>query len=231
MLLGEEIFPVLVLALELFIGAFYGGFLLLQLAHLLFEYLHLVALLKPAANGTLAVLQPLARLLVVFRILSVIVGATTVNNCLLHILLLLLGQRIVSSLKTGRVIAFLTRLFLLSVAYLLFQGLLGRGSQFLGNFGLLLFLLCHLFIFTTAALRGNLLEGVVEDDSLGRRISVRAILHCKRWGEATIIRGIVGLANDLTGGLLEALNFTIKLTVFACAHADQGAFVLIDLLF
>ena len=230
-MLGEEIFPVLVLALELFIGAFYGSFLLFQLAHLLFEYLHLVALLKPAANGTLAVLQPLARLLVVFRILSVIVGATTVNNCLLHILLLLLGQRIVSSLKTGRVIAFLTRLFLLSVAHLLFQGLLGRGSQFLGNFGLLLFLLCHLFIFTTAALRGNLLEGVVEGDSLGRRISVRAILHCKRWGEATIIRGIVGLANDLTGGLLEALNFTIKLTVFACAHADQGAFVLIDLLF
>ena len=45
MLLGEEIFPVLVLALELFIGAFHGGFLLFKLADLLFKHFHLVALL------------------------------------------------------------------------------------------------------------------------------------------------------------------------------------------
>ena len=173
-------------------------------------------------------MQPLARLLVALRILSVIVCATTVHNRLLHILLFLLGQLIVSSLKTGRVIAFLTRLFLLSVAHLPFQGLLVRGRQFLRNFVLLFLLLCHLFIFTTAALRGNLLEGVVKDDSLGCRVPMRAILHCKRWGEATVIRGIVGLANDLACGLLIALNFTIKLIVFTCAHADQGAFVLID---
>ena len=231
MLLGEEIFPVLVLALELFIGTFHGGFLLLKLANLLFKHLHLVALLEPTADGTLAVLQPLASLLVILRIRGIIVGAATVDDCLLQVLLLLLGQRIVSSLKTGRMITFLARLLLLRVAGLLFFGLLGRGRQFLGYFVLLLLFLGHLFIFAAAALRGNLLEGVVENDSLGCGVPVRAVLHSERRGEATVVGSVVGLANELAGGLLQALNFTIKLIVFACTHAHQRAFVLIDLCF
>ena len=128
-------------------------------------------------------------------------------------------------------ITFLARLLLLRVAGPLFFSLLGRGSQFLGNFVLLLLFLGHLFIFAAAALRGNLLEGVVKNDSLGCGVPVRAVLHSERRGEATVVGSVVGLANELAGGLLQALNFTIKLIVFACTHAHQRAFVLIDFFF
>ena len=45
LLLGKQVLPVLILALELFVGALDGGLLLLKLADLLFEHLHLVTLL------------------------------------------------------------------------------------------------------------------------------------------------------------------------------------------
>lgn len=56
LLLGEQVFPVLVLPLELIVGTFNGSFLFLKLAYLFFQDFHLLALLHPAADGAFSVL-------------------------------------------------------------------------------------------------------------------------------------------------------------------------------
>ena len=95
--------------------------------------------------------------------------------------------------------------------------------EFLGDFVFLLLLLGHLLIFATASLRrDDLLERVVEDDGLGRGIGpMRAVFDRKRRCNATVVRSVIGLANELAGRLLQAFNnFAIELIVFTCsAHA------------
>lgn len=107
LLLREQILPVLILALELIVGTFNGSLLFLQLANLLLEHLHLVSFLQSAAYCALTVLQSLASFFVLTWILGVIVGATSVSDGLLEVLLLLLGQRVLCLVKTSGLFALL----------------------------------------------------------------------------------------------------------------------------
>ena len=63
-----------------------------KLTDLFFENFHLLAFLHTAAHCRLPVLQALTCLLVVFGVLLVCVRATLVDNLLLEVLLLLLGE-------------------------------------------------------------------------------------------------------------------------------------------
>jgi len=56
LLLCEQVFPVLVLALELVVGTLDGSFLLLKLAYFFFQDFHLLALLHSAADSAFSVL-------------------------------------------------------------------------------------------------------------------------------------------------------------------------------
>jgi len=170
LLLGKEVLPVLVLALKLIVGAFYGGLLLLQLADLLLKHFRLIALLQSASDGTLSVLQSLASLFVILWVRSVVIVATSVDDCLLQILLLLLRDEL-SVLKTRRLLILLSMLF--GVMVLNCCRSFDYGCiVFLGYLILLHLFLRHLLVFAAAALVGDLLEGVVEDDSLRGRVRV-----------------------------------------------------------
>ena len=57
LLFGEKVFPVLILTLELLIGALNGSLLLLQLADLLLEDLHLLTFLHSAPDSAFSVLE------------------------------------------------------------------------------------------------------------------------------------------------------------------------------
>lgn len=91
-MLGEEIFPVLILALQFVIGALLGSFLLFELSDLGFEDLDLLLFLGSAPHGALAVLLSLSSLLVVLGVLGIAVGAAAVHDVLRDVLLLLLGE-------------------------------------------------------------------------------------------------------------------------------------------
>lgn len=115
LLLGEKVLPVLVLTDELLVGALNSRFLLLKLANFLLKHLHLVSLLQTASDGTLTILKSLARLFVLHGIIGVIIGAATIDNGLLHVLDLFLGQHGLRILEAGRVFALLRCQIVLSI--------------------------------------------------------------------------------------------------------------------
>lgn len=194
LLLGKEILPVLVLTFKLVISAFNGSLLLLQLANLLLKHFHLVTLLQSASDSTLTVLQSLASLFIDGWVCSVVIGATSVDDCLLHVLLLLLRQEL-GVLKTSGLLILLSMLLcVLVLTCILLDYCLGVWCiKLLCDFVLLHFFLRNLLVFATATLVGDLLEGVIEDDGLRCRICVvrTGLSDGEGWCETTIVRVVV----------------------------------------
>ena len=224
LLLGKQVLPVLVLAEQLLVRALHSGLLLLKLAHLLLEHLHLIPLLEPASDGALSILQSLARLFVGRGIISVVVGAAAIDNGLVHVFPLLLGQHGLRVLEAGRVLALplcqnrrtvvqnYSSQLATSLLLLLLLNCLGK---FLGHFILVHLFFGHLLIFAPTALRSNNFgERVVQNDRLGRRFPTdRIVLDCE-WGRdsAAIVRIVLGrgrcaaIPDDFTGRLFEPLQ-------------------------
>ena len=92
LLSGKEVFPVFILTLKLIIRGFDGGLLLHQFTHLIFEDLHLSTLLLSASHSALSVLESLSGLLILVGILTVVIIAASIDDLLLQILLLFLGN-------------------------------------------------------------------------------------------------------------------------------------------
>ena len=222
LLLGKEVLPVLVLADQLLVSALHRSLLLLELAHLLFQHLHLIPLLETASDGTLSILQSLARLFVGRRIVCVVIGAAAIDNGLVHVLSLLLGENGLRVLEACRVLALplsqhrgvVDKNLLASLLLLL---LLNCFGKLLGHFILLHLLFGHLLIFAPTALRSNhLSERVILNDCLCRRFSNRIVLDCERRRDtAAIVRVILSccrgatIADDFTDGLFEGLEISV----------------------
>jgi len=107
LLLGEQILPVLVLSLQLFVCALDSSLGFLKLADLLLKHFHFLTFFHSAAHRALPVLQApikahfcylrygshlLPGFLVVVGVLSVVVSAAAVNDALFQVLQLLLGE-------------------------------------------------------------------------------------------------------------------------------------------
>ena len=90
LLLGEEVFPVLILALELFVSAINSGLFLLQSTNLFLENLNFLPLLHATSDSTFTVLKSLSSFLIGIRVLLVVICSASINYRLFDILLLFL---------------------------------------------------------------------------------------------------------------------------------------------
>ena len=90
LLLGKEVLPVLILALELFVSAIDSGLFLLQSTNLFLKNLNFQPLLHATSSSTFTVLKSLSSFLIGSRVLLVVICSASINYRLFDILLLFL---------------------------------------------------------------------------------------------------------------------------------------------